>query len=431
VRQAEGRAHMVQLAEQLGKPELVTPQRTLVMQLDVEAQKLPSSTHDSLGVRHENRIWLCSDVILLGKPGRSYASAAYELVQQGPLSGAELDSVALSSSGASALRLCTRSIDQSRCVAMLWVREPEVAATLLRCFQQASDVDRKARERTEQAKQDRAKIALASIEERRAGDTNRRREALRRRRVSSDGDDVAKAAALSLSPPDDPTEDSTDTDLTDLEVSKTPRRRERGNSSSESKISLSLSWSRTFSWTARLRPSRPRAPSGSEASGASSELGEDQPLGGIAAGPSLAKPRKLSGAADSVSLPDSIQSPAGLNGGVASDRSLAAPPVLPPPQSLSPPASPRPPPIPPSAWKLPQPDSHTPPSANASPLLKRLHEAPPQISEAPAGRCVSPRSSVHSPRSSLSSASEPFDTTVVDQHIDSIKRRLVAAGLQI
>lgn len=416
VRQAEGRAQMVQLAEQLAKPELVTPQRTLMLQLDVEAQKLPSTEHDSLGARHENRIWLCSDVVLLGKPARSSSSAAYELVQQGPLARAELEQVALSSSGPSALRLCT---SQPRCVTMLWVREPD-AANLLRSFRDASDVDRRARERREQASQDRAKITLASIEERRAGVTQKRREAVRRRRTNDDSEDVGSAAAVSASVAEESSSTSLSRDA-EVEGSATPRRRHRCDSGSEARSSLSssLSWARSLSWTSRLLASRNRTPSDAQGSAASLEASGDHGLGGIAAGPSLAKPRKIScGAADS----------SGSSAVVPGDDTPAAS-LAPPPDPTSP-QSPPPPPIPPVNKRIgdePQPRFPSAPSSDAAsmPVLKRLPEAWTNVPGTPEAAVLSPR---YSPRSSTS---EPFDTTAVDMRIDSIKRRLVVAGLQL
>lgn len=107
VREAERRADMMALAEAVREPELVTPSRALVHEAEVSVQRLASSRHGApgaracwqqsphvlgrrracprpascpsllawngsfrrAGARQTHRLWLCSDVLLLGRPG--------------------------------------------------------------------------------------------------------------------------------------------------------------------------------------------------------------------------------------------------------------------------------------------------------------------------------------------------------------------------
>lgn len=91
VRQAEGRRELVALAEALGQPELVTPARQLLLQIDIEAQRLASSRHGSLGTRRECRLWLCSDVVILGRPSSGKGPPLFALVQMGSLETSVLE----------------------------------------------------------------------------------------------------------------------------------------------------------------------------------------------------------------------------------------------------------------------------------------------------------------------------------------------------
>ena len=50
------------------EPDLVTPSRSLVHASEVLVQKIASSKVGSLGAKLPHRLWLCSDVLLLGKP---------------------------------------------------------------------------------------------------------------------------------------------------------------------------------------------------------------------------------------------------------------------------------------------------------------------------------------------------------------------------
>ena len=73
VRQAEGRARLLACAHALSHPELIAPQRILLHEADVEAQKL--STRGTLGQRQRCRVWLASDAVLVGREHALLAAA--------------------------------------------------------------------------------------------------------------------------------------------------------------------------------------------------------------------------------------------------------------------------------------------------------------------------------------------------------------------
>uniref|UniRef100_A0A7S4BQR8 DH domain-containing protein n=1 Tax=Chrysotila carterae TaxID=13221 RepID=A0A7S4BQR8_CHRCT len=77
VRDAEGRARLLALAEMLDRQDLVVPARSLLSEVDLEAQQLGGSARGSMGNRGEHRLWLCSDVVLLGKRARGHHSHSH------------------------------------------------------------------------------------------------------------------------------------------------------------------------------------------------------------------------------------------------------------------------------------------------------------------------------------------------------------------
>jgi len=98
----------------------------------------------------------------------------------GPLESASLEETAVTADGRVALRLTTRTSGETY---LLWMAEDE-AAQLLRAYKAADAQDSAGRAHSSRLKQERAKNALAAIEQRRAGgrDVEARRDLMTRRR---------------------------------------------------------------------------------------------------------------------------------------------------------------------------------------------------------------------------------------------------------
>lgn len=174
VRQAEGRARLLACAHALSHPELIAPQRILLHEADVEAQKL--SARGTLGQRQRCRVWLTSDAVLVGREHALLAAArvgiplgkggtSFALVQQSSLSRSTLANA--EASGQESLLLTAK--ESETVVSLLRFKSPEQAEEFLLAFGAAQATDATARGPIEKMKQERTRTALAELEQRKAG----------------------------------------------------------------------------------------------------------------------------------------------------------------------------------------------------------------------------------------------------------------------
>jgi len=222
VREAEQRALMMALAEAVREPDLVTPSRSLVHASELMVQKLASSKIGSLGAKQPHRLWLCSDVLLLGKPvhkartpsfgsrrdlGRKASAGGarederYMVVERESLELAVLEIISSMSDGQTALRLRCRT---SKAEYALWVETVAKADELLRTFAKAVEAYNVAHAPARKAAQTRAVSALSQLQQLNGGETAVERRAaamekLRTQRAETADELSRRTESLSLS----------------------------------------------------------------------------------------------------------------------------------------------------------------------------------------------------------------------------------------
>jgi len=137
VRQADGRARFVACANALNQPELVTPGRHLLREMDVQAQVVASCPAPLRGgQRHKCRLWIASDLLILAKVMTRMGSTSYTVLQQGALCHALLTAAPATDAGQVSLRLTTR---ESRVTSLLWLTTATEAESLLGLFEKARE----------------------------------------------------------------------------------------------------------------------------------------------------------------------------------------------------------------------------------------------------------------------------------------------------
>jgi len=135
VRLADGRAQFVACANALNQPELVTPGRHLLREVDVQAQAVASGPAPLRGgQRHKCRLWIASDLVILAKVMTRMGSTSYTVLQQGALCHALLTAAPATNAGQASLRLTIR---ESRVTSLVWLTTPAEAESLLGLFEKA------------------------------------------------------------------------------------------------------------------------------------------------------------------------------------------------------------------------------------------------------------------------------------------------------
>ena len=137
VRHAEGQARLVELAETLGDAKLVTPQRELLSSVELSAQALEGGGGGG-GERRQHILWLCSDMLALGRRSGKGKAASLSLSMQAPLAACSLEVAGGGEAGDACLRLSSSECHEGGAQAFV-LRPPSQAAAdaLLAAFAEA------------------------------------------------------------------------------------------------------------------------------------------------------------------------------------------------------------------------------------------------------------------------------------------------------